>query len=444
MGRHNRQRRADKQRQRAREDARRRAEGRGRAPGPPGGGAGPGWPGGPVGDEATTRAVYAALAQVVSGPSGTARREAAALAGPHALVPAPVTVLVSRFVAGGLTAAVRGGWRPSDLAEIARRRIGDVVGRALGVLAGLLAAEAARHPADRVAPEWRADLATLGEPADPRGRDVDTVAALLGLAALLSGLPTITALIPPPGAALAGKRPVAGGDARLLARVRALLAKAESTEFDDEADALTAKAQELISRHSLDRLLAEAQAADAPPSRGEVVARRLWIDAPYVSAKAMLVGAVAAANACRAVTSEALGFVTVVGDARDLDAVEVLVASLQVQASAAMLRCGRQADGRGVSRTASFRRSFLMSYASRIRERLLQAADEAAASTGRSGELVPVLRDKAERVDATLGELFPDLVYRERRIGNARGWAAGRAAADLAVLDTTEQIARAG
>src|SRR5438045_2689314 len=49
----------------------------------------------------------------------------------------------------------------------------------------------------------------------------------------------------------------AGIDDRMLAKVRALLAKAESTEFTDEADALTAKAQELMTRYSIDRALVD-------------------------------------------------------------------------------------------------------------------------------------------------------------------------------------------
>ena len=37
-------------------------------------------------------------------------------------------------------------------------------------------------------------------------------------------------------------------DEKVLGRVRALLAKAESTTFPEEAEALTAKAQELMAR----------------------------------------------------------------------------------------------------------------------------------------------------------------------------------------------------
>ncbi|MDP9441581.1 MAG: DUF2786 domain-containing protein, partial [Actinomycetota bacterium] len=41
-------------------------------------------------------------------------------------------------------------------------------------------------------------------------------------------------------------------DDRILSRVRALLAKAESTEFAPEAEAFTEKAQELMARYAID------------------------------------------------------------------------------------------------------------------------------------------------------------------------------------------------
>jgi hypothetical protein len=98
--------------------------------------------------------------------------------------------------------------------------------------------------------------------------------------------------------------------------------------------------------------------------------------------------------------SEGLGFCTVVGEESDLGAVDVLVTSLLLQAGTAMRRHGRQLDSTGTSRTRSFRQSFLVSYASRIRERLHAAAEQAVQSTGRAGELVPALHRQAERLDA--------------------------------------------
>lgn len=334
-------------------------------------------------------------------------------------------------------AVVAQGWRPTDLAQLVPRRLS---GRHLPPLLGLLAAEAARHPARRVADAWRDDLAAAGpqlplDLAGPAG-----VRAALELAALLATLPAIAVLLPPPGTAAGPARTGEAGDPRLLARVRALLAKAEATEFPEEAEALSAKAQELVSRHALGQLLEQVDGVrEAPPT----TARRLWLEPPYVFAKALLVQAVAEANRCRSVVSEALGCCTLLGRDDDLAAVDALVTSLLVQASSAMLRHGRQADRTGTSRTRSFRQSFLVSYAERIGERLQEASADAARGTGRSAELVPVLRRHAEQLDAHCSALFPVLVSRGATVGNAKGWAAGRAAADLALLDTDLQLTRA-
>ena len=348
---------------------------------------------------------------------------------------------LSSLLAELTTAAVAHGWRPTDLAQIVTRRIGE--GQVPAVL-GLVAAEAARHPAERVAAVWLDDLAAAGQPAPRELVGAPAVQAGLELATCLATLPEIAVLLPPPGAAEATRATGEGGDPKLLARVRALLAKAESTKFDEEAEALSAKAQELISRHALQRLLAEADARSPGDRTGEPPGvRRIWIDPPYVLAKGMLVDAVSDANRCRAVMVEKLGFCTVIGREADLVAVDLLVTSLLLQAGTSLRRHGRQTDRSGTSRTKSFRQSFLVSYASRIRERLHVAAQDAVRETGRSGDLVPVLHRQAEQVEAATEALFPRLISREAAISNAKGWAAGRAAADLALLDVDLQLTEA-
>ena len=220
--------------------------------------------------------------------------------------------------------------------------------------------------------------------------------------------------------------------------MRALLAKAESTEFDEEAEALSAKAQELISRYALDRLLEDGPASD----RSDLQVRRLWLDKPYVRAKTLLVSAVASANRCRAAGADQLGFSVVVGSASDLDAVELLVTSLLVQADAAMLRHGRRTSASGTTRTKSFRQSFLTAYALRIADRLERANVEAARAAG--ADLLPVLRSQEEKVAEEFVRLVPHSVGRSANVSNSEGWAAGLAAADLAALGVNGRLDHAG
>ncbi len=228
-----------------------------------------------------------------------------------------------------------------------------------------------------------------------------------------------------------------------LARVRALLAKAESTTFEEEADALTAKAQELISKYSLESLLAGAVDSQAT-GRGQVGMRDLLLHAPYVSAKASLAGAVAEANRCRCVFSPTESLVTLVGAPADLEAVDLLTTSLLTQAEVAMRRYRSAATPwDGSARTKSFRRAFLLSFAARIRQRLLDAAAVAVTESGDRDRLLPVLTQHAADVDRRVRELFPSISKSRRTtVSNHAGWAAGRDAADRAQLHNRRPLAR--
>ncbi len=346
-------------------------------------------------------------------------------------------------------ALVGAGWSPLDLGELVRRRLSD---RHLPLLAAALETQAGRFPAALVPATWRDQIRDLG----PAHRLPSVSAAgmelALGLAAALMSLPVIPQLIDPPGTRPApapttrergsqdgrqggrqGGRNDEKGDEKVLARVRSLLAKAESSEFPEEAEALSGKAQELVSRYALEHLLQRAEAHEGP---AVVSSRRIWLDAPYVLPKSMLVGAVAAANRAKAVSSESLGFVSVVGEPADLDAVELLVTSLLVQANAAMLAHGRKLTRDG-SRTAAFRRSFLIAYAGRIGERLTAVSQQAEAATGHGTELVPLLREQSQRVQELLDEMYPQTHARRVTIGDPEGYAEGRRAADRARLDAS-------
>ncbi|OWY60391.1 hypothetical protein B7486_69430, partial [cyanobacterium TDX16] len=78
------------------------------------------------------------------------------------------------------------------------------------------------------------------------------------------------------------------------------MAKAESTEFPDEAESCTAKAQALMAKYAIDQLAVDA--ARGRPA-GEVLSRRIDLDVPYGSAKCSLLGAVGHANRCQVIWS---------------------------------------------------------------------------------------------------------------------------------------------
>ena len=261
---------------------------------------------------------------------------------------------------------------------------------------------------------------------------VDGLACAVEVLAFLLSLPALPGLAPGP----ARPRP---GDGRILEKVRALLAKAESTTFPEEAEALSAKAQELMARHAIDEaMVGTAEGVDDVPT-----GLRVAIDDPYAGAKSVLLHVVASANRCQAVWSKHLGFSTVLGFDSDLEFVDVLYTSLLVQATSAMVAAGAQYDRYGRSRTRSFRQSFLLSYANRIGDRLRAAevAAESAAAEEYGDAVLPVLADRSAAVDALRDATFPGAVNRSLSVNNAAGWAAGRAAADMASLSGRTEVA---
>jgi Protein of unknown function (DUF2786) len=383
-----------------------------------------------------------------------------------------VSETLVEFLRASVRAAWRHGWQP---AELARQISRELSAEHASVVADMITDEMRGYAAATVDARWAAQVAALGAlpPGDAGYMDAWRRANIAGLRGAVATaietlhafqhLPVLERLLPLPGtarpAAAASNADAGPVDERVLGRIRALLAKAEATEFAEEAEALSARAQQLMAKYSIDHALLAAREGhpDTP------AARRLAVDNPYEAPKANLLQTVAQANRCRTVWLKELGLVTVIGFPADLDAVELLFTSLLVQANAAMLRAGGKKDAYGRSRTRAFRQSFLVSYAIRIGERLAEAAShaeqeavaeqeatrqeaarqaaaqgaaqQAVTSTG-GRDLVPFLAARHRAVDDAVDEMFGGKLKTNRavRATDEEGWYLGRAAADLASL----------
>ncbi|MCR0991260.1 DUF2786 domain-containing protein [Streptomyces albidoflavus] len=331
------------------------------------------------------------------------------------------------------------GWLPADLDREARRQELDPAART--ALAELTAAELARY-GNGLTPLWRRQLDALAAPAwaGTGGRDrFARATAVLQALRLLLRLPTLEPLGPPPGGhpsgAAAAPPRTPGGEApedRMLGRIRALLAKAEATGYPPEAEALTAKAQELMARHSVDEAQLSAGRSGGADAPG---ARRISVDPPYETAKAILLDAVARANRCQAVWNEELAFSTVVGHEADLEPAELLYTSLLVQAATAMSRAEAAQRAGGRKRTKTFRQSFMLAYAHRLGDRLAETA-RAATETLAAADLLPVLAGRDLAVTEETRRLFPrTTTTRVRGADDRAGWDDGTRAADRAGVD---------
>lgn len=340
-----------------------------------------------------------------------------------------LTLIVADLIERLIATARRNGWGPTDLVDVVERMVGPEQRPAM---VGWLRVSSAMSAADQ---EQIRDLGPA--------RTVDLLveedqAVALRLLALIAYLPPTpnsaqSSTARPPRRNTATTKPEAKAKPRemtKLAQVRALLAKAESTNHPEEAETLTAKAQELISRYSLERLL-EHDAAEERRA-GQLTSRRLWLEAPYVDAKSTLVHQVAHANRCRSVHHPELALSIVIGADYDIDAVDLLLTSLLAQAQRALLVHAAQSRAGGRSRSRAFRHSFLLSFAIHIGQRLQAADSQSVKEVGAA--LVPVLRDHNIALDDLMAEAFPQTFSRTASITDAAGWESGRVAAELAEI----------
>ena len=366
-----------------------------------------------------------------------------------------------------VVSALGEGWEPRDVHAVLRRKVSLA---AAGLSVAVLPQAVRERGPDRArASRWEAQSADLAS--DGRPLDVASASWEDDIAAAVTAIGYLAHLSPLPDLFWPARHPLpAGVDPGLLDRARALLAKAESTAFEEEADAFLAKAQELMTRHNLDR------AALEEPGEGVdgVEARRCWLDDPYLKQKGYLLAVVAQANRCRTVSVEEYGFVTMFGHPDDISATEALFTSLLVHATKQMTSAGRlgrpakgfelenlfsqamsgpeateqlrdflAAMGRPKPSRPSYRRSFLIAYANQIGTRLrgaaLAATEAAVQSTG--GALLPVLANRERGVDEAVAKMFPETSKVEFSVTDGAGWAAGRAAADFAELSLSPMLA---
>lgn len=382
---------------------------------------------------------------------------------PHATSGAAPDEVVETLFISVLRSMYEHHWWPVDVQHVLRRATNARIMRLLAELAGVEARAATAG--ERAPVEWLDQLRTLGvslrAPASwaghcalARWRNDEGLGLEVGyrdalvLIGVMLDLPRMLPVGPRPSEwdratdparfASSGPQPSTSHvDAKVLATIRALLAKAERTEFPAEAEAFTAKAQDLMARHAIDAAVIAAAmdgGDDAAVLRGQVRPRRVHLEDPYAPEKVDLLATVGGANDVRVVFDPSTAIATLVGFPLDLDLVELLFTSLLVQATRGIADASR-AGGR--SRSPAFRRAFLIAYAHRIGERLQEAhqraADDAAATYGSA--LVPILARRADAVEERSRELFPRTKPMPAKRLDAQGWHAGRTAADLASLD---------
>ena len=205
----------------------------------------------------------------------------------------------------------------------------------------------------------------------------------------------------------------------LADKVRKLLAKAEDpATTPEEAEAFTAKAQQMMTKYAIDLAMV------ADPATADRLLERDWVvEGPYATHKVSIINAVARANDCRVLYAElprGRKRIYVVGFAGDVDWVETLTRSLEVQLAAALAAAVRAKPAGVHGRTYSV--AFVQGFAVEISNRLHRARQAAVA--------------KAERVEEEFAVRHPSTrtVHRQIRLLSWSGYGPGRAAGRRASL----------
>jgi hypothetical protein len=218
----------------------------------------------------------------------------------------------------------------------------------------------------------------------------------------------------------------------LLDRVRKLLAKAEADGVTPpEAEALTAKAAELMARYGIDR----ARLAASQPETDKPSSRIIDITNPWAQVRAHLLAGLAGAMRCQCILLNAQGpgaRVHLFGYASDLERADILYTSLLLQMANGLTAAGLPA---GASSPRAWRRSWLLGFVAAVVARVKAAEDRAAArsegerTSGPSTALV--LADRSVVIRRQMEQAYP--VTRQARVtytgnGYRAGYAKGQQA----------------
>lgn len=220
---------------------------------------------------------------------------------------------------------------------------------------------------------------------------------------------------------------------RLLDRVRKLLAKAEDESVTPpEAQALTAKAAELMAKYGIDRALL---AADRPET-DQPASRVLDIENPWARVKAHLLCGLGSALRCQCILLSSAGpgaRIHMFGYASDLERTDMLYTSVLIQMWHGL--AGAQVPSWSRSARA-WRRSWLLGFAtaviSRVRAAEHAAASQATAPAAESGSRTAlVLADRSLVIRKNVEQAYP--VTRTAKVtysgsGYGEGYAKGQRA----------------
>jgi hypothetical protein len=230
-----------------------------------------------------------------------------------------------------------------------------------------------------------------------------------------------------------------------LERVRKLLAKAQAEgTTQPEAEALTAKAAELMARHGIDKALLAATRPETDKPGDKVID----VDNPWARVHAHLLCGIGSAMRCQAVMlprADSGTRIHLFGFQSDLERVDLMYTSLMLQMANGLRQADVPRHAQG-GRLRAWNRSYLLGFATaavaRVREAEARAvndglaADCAAGSNGTSSRTAVVLADRSLVIKHSVAAAYP-LTRKTRLTYSGSGYSTGYAKGQQANLRGT-------
>lgn len=194
------------------------------------------------------------------------------------------------------------------------------------------------------------------------------------------------------------------------AKVASLLAKAEATDNDNEAQAYYAKAAALMLQHSIDQALIDAHTKGYDPEKP--AKHDIWIEGTHALARlngAAWIGEAAFGGALKYSRSGRLAYapakfnsqskgyrLTTYGFAADFEAFQTLWNSIDLQAASSLRKYNKGLRQSGIPGSSATSRSYLMGYFTGVAYKIQASKEEVMEQVSAEGALV--LRDREQEV----------------------------------------------
>jgi len=237
-------------------------------------------------------------------------------------------------------------------------------------------------------------------------------------------------------------------EVKIVDRIRKLLALARSSNPHEAANA-AARAAELMAAHQIAEASIEFDPADgdaADGAAGEAIGERVVEEfGRAVSWKAMLIGGLARAFACRAIQRRAGGTVSlvIIGRPSDIDAFRYMWSYLTAEIDR-LAEDGWQAAS-SESNARSWKNSFRVSAAAVVAQRLMETREQAmrhARADPRAGDAMVKIDRHEDALEQHLADLGTRRSRRSVRIRQNGGEDAGREAGERLNLGKNPGLGR--